>query len=105
MFSTGIVLTLAVVALVVKAIVKGKQPNDSWEGEAMNSFIEHHQEHMSAKDTVDEGMAKSDYTDHHQKIWINNPFRVPVSFEKIQNQKPWKSRAVPTVSVTQVRFR
>ena len=100
LFSTGIVLTLVVVILVIKAILKGKQPKDNWESEA-NSFIEHHQMHV-AEAVEDDTVDGNNDGDRYQKILIKNPFRVPVSLEKIQNQKPWKSRAVPTVSVTQV---
>ena len=95
LFVGGILVTLTMIILIIKSIIKLKRPKRAWEEDESNNFIE---QTAKSSDEKEGG-------ENRPKIFMReHNFHLPLSYEKIQNQKPWKHRAVPTVSVTQVSF-
>ncbi|XP_066912265.1 synaptotagmin-7-like [Clytia hemisphaerica] len=94
LFVGGILVTLTMIILIIKSIMKLKRPKRAWEEDESNNFIEQTQKSSDEKDGDGKGNRPKIFMREHH-------FHLPLSYEKIQNQKPWKHRAVPTVSVTQ----
>jgi len=91
LFVIAILLTILLITIFIRAIVKLREKKTTDSDDEGKDFIEN------------PSLGDEESGENQGSIYYQNNFRLPVSYQKIQNQKPWKHRNVPTVSVTQVR--